>query len=449
MPAMRQAGGSLYPALRPPAGRASHPGLPDESGTVYRPRPTGQSSRSFQGFGNDVLIPGQPFQPQQRHLTRQMGFGTGPDPEPPQPQGRPNSLRGVPMGQGGGQDSLFWEPSMAAPQEPVEYRAPRAARRIIPNQNGPGALRSVAPGTEVFNSGGYWHDPSGMTGQAANEAMGGRMIYGVGEGGSAGSGQAMQAYRDRMGGRSAGPQAMAGTGGSGGIGAPWEQMMNAANAANENRYNEVLGGWSSGRRYADSLLDKLGIQQRKDTNQIFDNNEGRIQQSMVDRGLTNTSVLDNHFQGNATKRGDALARLEESLAQQRLDTELGLLEKQLGFMERREDVAPDMGLLAQLMQQYGAGGGGAGGGGIVNMGGAGYFGGSGMGYGGGGYGMPAYSPRMYRGDSGSPGPSNWQAFLRNFNKAMGGGGNGGPRQHMVFGPDDGFRHYDYDTDTLS
>jgi hypothetical protein len=231
--------------------------------------------------------------------------------------------------------------------------------------------------TEKFNSGGYWHDPTGG-GQAANESMGGPMIFGTpGEPGSFNRNMAAHNTKQYLQGQAGGSMGTMGPNASmraansygtrGGGGTPfdtWKQMMDAANAKNEERYNDINSGYTSARERANAQLDSLGNQQRADTNTAFDRNKGQLAQSMVSRGLTNSTVQDSLMKGNERTRGESLARLAEALTQQRLNTEYGMTKDQLGFMERREDVQPDMGLFAKLMEAYGGGGGGA----MVNMG---------------------------------------------------------------------------------
>ncbi len=324
-----------------------------------------------------------------------------------------------------------YQPAAPAPRGPIFNNNPYAP--VMP--------------VEQTNSGGYWHDPSGQTGQAANASMGGSMVYGTpGDPGSftenmnaantrnwlAGMGQGsmanaglnnMAAMTGLPGGMASGMAGMAGASGNPLIDA-YVNAMNAANQANQQRYDDILGGWQSARDWASGLMDTLGGQQRKDTETAFNKQQEELKQSMMNRGLTSSTVTDNLSKGITRTGSEAQARLAESLTREKLNTLLPIQEKQLNFMERKTEQGPDMGLFAKLMEMYGSaggeqGGGGGGGGGpmMFNMGNP--FGGAlsyGMGGMGGGWAMGNGGARL------KPRNSNYMRGLNNsLSRAVGPG----------------------------
>jgi hypothetical protein len=205
-------------------------------------------------------------------------------------------------------------------------------------------------------------------------------------------------------------------GGGGGPGGAFADAMNSANAANENRYQDINSGYTAWRRRVNDLLSGLGNQQRADTNEMYDNRAGEMTQSTISRGLTNSTVLDNLLQGNTRERSSAMARLAEALARERMAQEGGAFKDQVDFMERKTEKGPDASLVASLMERFGAGGGGGGGGMAmpvtVDMSGGG--GGYGM-----GAGMGAYTPAWnYLGARGNIQPKGGRSNSYNRRQAM-------------------------------
>jgi hypothetical protein len=264
-------------------------------------------------------------------------------------------------------------------------------------QEGGGWWRDPAYATQ--NAGGYWHDMSGA-GQDANKAMAGLTPYGtplgIGPGGAprgdngppttagmrgGGGGGAMPVWGGGGGG-------MGGYGGGGGGGqgyAPGVQdfvdYMNIANQKNADRQNNVSSGYEAMKDWIHQQMAGLGDQQRKDINTTFDKEKGRLTQDMISRGLTASTVLDNMQKGNERTRGEALNRLSDQLTMNMVNTTLPVWSKELDFLTDVHEDGPDLGLMAQLLQQANSAGGmngyGGGGGGGYAMGG----GGGGMGAG--------------------------------------------------------------------
>lgn len=202
----------------------------------------------------------------------------------------------------------------------------------------------------------------------------------------------------------------------------FQNAMNNANQANEARYQDALAGYQD--RYARNMgyLDNIGAQQQADTNEAYKKQSSVLQQNMINRGLSNSTVADTMQMGNERERLAEQRRLQADLNQQRIGVDSSLSGDTLGFMERKEEQAPSYELLAQLAMQMGQGGVGSG----AYVGGPEYqapwqmgfnIPGAAWGGGGGGYQMPG------RGDAGVPmdanGFVNWGA--------AGGGGRIDPR----------------------
>lgn len=148
-----------------------------------------------------------------------------------------------------------------------------------------------------------------------------------------------------------------GGGGSDAIG-QFQQKMDQANQANEARYRDILGGYQSRYQRAMDMLNGLGQQEAKDINELYDNQAATQRQSLIGRGLGNSTVLDTMLAGSDRERNADLGRLNDRVRQQALNTDASMTGDTLQFMERRNDQPPDMGLLASLMQSLGQGGGG-------------------------------------------------------------------------------------------
>jgi|SRR3990172_5772117 len=134
------------------------------------------------------------------------------------------------------------------------------------------------------------------------------------------------------------------TGGGGGSFPSYQQLYaeslnratSQAREANERRYQEILQGYEG-----------LGEQEAADIKQEFMGRESQDLADLTSRGLSGTTIRSDIRRGYAGAMSDAVSRSRERWT----------LEK-LGFMERRTDEYPDIGMYLQMMQQYGRYGGG-------------------------------------------------------------------------------------------
>lgn len=129
--------------------------------------------------------------------------------------------------------------------------------------------------------------------------------------------------------------------------------MDAANTANESRYQQGLAGYNDMLNNANTTLDSISGQAKKDIAQNYTNLGAQAQQNLVGRGLTGTSVPLNMNMKLASQQSGDLSRLADQTAQQRLQYQTGIQGDKLGFIERRNDVGPDYGQYLDLVKQYG------------------------------------------------------------------------------------------------
>lgn len=145
----------------------------------------------------------------------------------------------------------------------------------------------------------------------------------------------------------------------------YRRMLNRANRANEQRYNQILGGYDAlhGRVMGD--IAQVGAQERADIDRSYRNMGSDVYQRLVNRGFANSTIPATMRMGVERERLSARGRLASDLAQQRARYDAGITEGKLGVMERRTDLGPDYNQLIQLSQ--GLGRAGYGGGGAVMM----------------------------------------------------------------------------------
>lgn len=141
--------------------------------------------------------------------------------------------------------------------------------------------------------------------------------------------------------------------------AAWDQ----AKAANESRYQDILGQYQD--RYSRNMgaLGQLSNQELQDANMRYDQNRDRSDQSAISRGLHNTTVTDSLRRGVEQDRSAELRRINDAKTMRQIGLDTGLSKDKLEFMERRTDAYPDLGMMVQLAEKAGAGGYAGGGGG--------------------------------------------------------------------------------------
>lgn len=134
------------------------------------------------------------------------------------------------------------------------------------------------------------------------------------------------------------PAPQANTGLLGQIGGQLKSQQDAANAANEARYQKLLG-----------LSEQFGMTQRRNNNELTQRELASGQSSLISRGLGNSTVVDSVRQGILRQGQDRKMDINQKVA-----------EIQMGPIERRTDQQPNLGMYASLLGQPGALQGGAG-----------------------------------------------------------------------------------------
>jgi hypothetical protein len=163
--------------------------------------------------------------------------------------------------------------------------------------------------------------------------------------------------------------ASAGAGGVGQYGAMSGIMdklkgwQDQANAANEKRYQEILGDYGKQK----DLVQSMGGQEAADITQRYQSAFGSGMQDLISRGLSGSTLLPSLKMGMAKRESADQGRLQDRLKANTLN----VMQNEANFKERRTD-SFDMGPYLQMLQQIGAGGygmaspaGGGGGGGYA------------------------------------------------------------------------------------
>lgn len=144
--------------------------------------------------------------------------------------------------------------------------------------------------------------------------------------------------------------APAGGGNTASIISDYEAKYNTARQANESRYQDILNQYRSRYDRAMQNLEGAGTQQRADLNTQYDALGSRTGQDLVSRGLAGTTIAPSMQAGVERERAGARGRLDETLLNQRLQTDANLSADTLSFMERRTDAYPDANLYARMLE---------------------------------------------------------------------------------------------------
>lgn len=113
----------------------------------------------------------------------------------------------------------------------------------------------------------------------------------------------------------------------------YEDQQAAANAANETRYQGILG-----------LLQRQGASSKLDVARSGAAERSDITQSMISRGLYSSTVMDALKNQSLERQDRENTRIDESVA-----------DRTAGVMERRTDQGPNLGLYSTLLSQAAAG----------------------------------------------------------------------------------------------
>ncbi len=131
----------------------------------------------------------------------------------------------------------------------------------------------------------------------------------------------------------------------------WQQSMTDANAANESRYQDILGlyGDTGGVSMMD-LVSQLGQGDMRAVNTGEKQAKALAEQNLIGRGLGNTTARAAEMRN--VQNAAEIAR--QGVGEQTLEKQLGVMGAQAQMMGNRTDQGPDAGLFAQLIQQASA-----------------------------------------------------------------------------------------------
>jgi hypothetical protein len=138
----------------------------------------------------------------------------------------------------------------------------------------------------------------------------------------------------------------------------YKRANEEAKAANLARYDEGHGELSGLRTRNSDRVKNYGIAAKGDLEDRFSENLAEVTAGLSGRGLGNSTITSAFEAKNARDLAREQQRLSEMVDDRasRYDTQdTGNL---VGFVERRNDIAPDMGGLTELAMRYGASGAG-------------------------------------------------------------------------------------------
>lgn len=134
-----------------------------------------------------------------------------------------------------------------------------------------------------------------------------------------------------------------------------EEKIEEANSANESRYKEIMGDLDDRYNRVMSRIGNFGQAARADLQERAAEALGNISANLSARGLGNSTILSSFQQRNARDLAREQQRLSEIVDTRAMNADMKMTADKAGFMERREDVAPDYNMLMQLSAKYGRG----------------------------------------------------------------------------------------------
>ncbi|MEM9354580.1 MAG: hypothetical protein AAGB04_00060 [Pseudomonadota bacterium] len=133
----------------------------------------------------------------------------------------------------------------------------------------------------------------------------------------------------------------------------FEEQRAAANAANEERYQEGKGELSSLRDRTMERVSNYGEASRQDLEERFANQLGDIKAQLQASGLGNSTILAPFIQRNERDLAREVLRLSENVDDRAARYDQSLSNNLVDFIERRTDAAPDLSVAMQVAQQLG------------------------------------------------------------------------------------------------
>jgi hypothetical protein len=128
----------------------------------------------------------------------------------------------------------------------------------------------------------------------------------------------------------------------------------AANAANEERYQDILGRLED--RY-DRNMDRVsnyGEAALQDLIESSDEALGGVRANLANRGLGSSTIFDAFRQRSARDLAREKQRLSEQVDRRAAEYDQALSKDIAAFMERRTDEGPNQNMIAELARQFGS-----------------------------------------------------------------------------------------------
>lgn len=247
-------------------------------------------------------------------------------------------------------------------------------------------FKADAAGRYIDEGGNSLYDPFVQNAGGAFINSAGRNLYGGGGGSPYGGGSASQrsmAYAASQ--PAVNPATLAQQ-----LRQQYKDSMDAANAANDQRYNTALGLNDELRLRQLGGVDPVtgekklgayetyGADQKLQIQQAAQNAAGDINQAQVDRGLYNTSSALNRLSSAGAAAGVGIAGVEQDKLRLKNAADSQLTNDRIGLIQSKVDQQPDLNQLIAMEEKVGSGnlegmygggmyGGGGGGGGAQGM----------------------------------------------------------------------------------
>lgn len=136
----------------------------------------------------------------------------------------------------------------------------------------------------------------------------------------------------------------------------YQNAMNSANAANENRFATGLELLLKRAEQAGSTIQGLNYEGMNDIGRMFGQQRARADQDLINRGLSNTTVREGIMRGYATDEQAARNRYADDQVRQNINENYRQQQGIVDWLGARNDVGPDMGQLANLASGVGTSG---------------------------------------------------------------------------------------------
>lgn len=137
------------------------------------------------------------------------------------------------------------------------------------------------------------------------------------------------------------------------LAADFKSKINEANAANLARYNEGHGELSSLRDRNQGRVDNWGKSAEADLQERMQEAMGNVSADLASRGLANSNIMPAFKERNARDTAREMQRISEMRDARASEYDTRDTANLVGFVERRNDIAPDYGQLISIADRMG------------------------------------------------------------------------------------------------